>query len=129
MECNLKAACGVSPIEEAPVSNQQINVRSSRAQAKGDVSTLSAGGHFYFALTGFIWLLTKEVNDPTISAIRIFGTIIRSLFGLCSWHAARGSLGSIIVRKNPYGLRGVEITSIGGGTGGIASGAEAEEIR
>ena len=30
----------------------QINMHSSQAQAKGDVSTLPERGHFYFALTG-----------------------------------------------------------------------------
>ncbi len=30
---------------------EQINMQSSAAMAKGDISTLPAGGHFYFALT------------------------------------------------------------------------------
>ncbi len=34
----------------------QINMHSSQAQAKGDVSTLPGRGHFYFALT--LWLVT-----------------------------------------------------------------------
>ena len=36
-----------SPLHRHP----QINMHSSQAQAKGDISTLPAWGHFYFALT------------------------------------------------------------------------------
>jgi hypothetical protein len=39
---------GPSPLHR----QQQINTHSPGGQAKGDVSTLPARGHFYFALTG-----------------------------------------------------------------------------
>ena len=37
-----------SPLHRQP----QFNMHFSQAPAKGDISTLPAGGHFYFALTG-----------------------------------------------------------------------------
>jgi len=37
----------------------QINMHSSEAQAKGDVSTLRGRGHFYFALTTIKFTLTR----------------------------------------------------------------------
>jgi len=33
--------------------HEQINTHSAESQAKGDISTLPGGGHFYFALTRF----------------------------------------------------------------------------
>ena len=37
--------------------HSQFNMHFSQAPAKGDISTLPAGGHFYFALTsGIFWL-------------------------------------------------------------------------
>ncbi len=44
----------------------QINMHSSQAQANGDISTLPAWGHFYFALTPVTGPLTLEVLESTI---------------------------------------------------------------
>src|SRR5260370_2413942 len=40
----------------------QINMHSSDAQAEGDISTLPAWGHFYFALTQRPWNLARCVR-------------------------------------------------------------------
>ena len=38
--------------------HSQVNMHFSPAPAKGDIFTLPAGGHFYFALTGQYFFLT-----------------------------------------------------------------------
>ena len=43
-----------SPLHRRP----QNNTHSAEARAKGDISTLLGGRHFYFALTGSPWALT-----------------------------------------------------------------------
>jgi hypothetical protein len=43
----------------------QINMHSSDTQAKGDISTLPAWGHFYFALTGRSFSLTVRPVSVT----------------------------------------------------------------
>jgi hypothetical protein len=44
----------------------QNNTHSSSDQAKGDISTLLAGGHFYFALTNFLFSLTVGFFFDTV---------------------------------------------------------------
>src|ERR1019366_3823753 len=54
-----------SPLHRHP----QFNMHFSQAQAKGDISTLPAGGHFYFALTSFTPSLTSLRADDTIRTL------------------------------------------------------------
>jgi hypothetical protein len=44
----------------------QFNMHFSQAPAKGDISTLPAWGHFYFALTVTPWLLTLPDHRDSI---------------------------------------------------------------
>ena len=58
-----------SPLHRYP----QINMHSSQARAKGDVSTLLRGGHFYFALTaprGALTALADCASIPPYARLR-----------------------------------------------------------
>jgi hypothetical protein len=48
--------------------HEQINMSSSSETAKGDVSTLPARGHFYFALTAFLFKLTGAAPHDVIGS-------------------------------------------------------------
>jgi hypothetical protein len=54
-----------SPLHRHP----QISMHFSQATAKGDVSTLPGGGHFYFALTGPKGALTTGPSTRKILAV------------------------------------------------------------
>src|SRR5450759_4472469 len=59
---NLSVRCVITsdkPDAGVPLhGHTQINMHSADAQGKGDISILPGRGHFYFALTGYICLLT-----------------------------------------------------------------------
>jgi hypothetical protein len=52
-----------SPLHRHP----QINMRFSQRWAKGDISTLRTGGHFYFALTA----LSFSVDTPVSKMYKV----------------------------------------------------------
>ena len=56
---------GPSPLHR----HAQINMHFSQARAKGDILTLRAGGHFYFALTRWALGLSTTVVCDTIPAV------------------------------------------------------------
>jgi hypothetical protein len=55
-----------SPLHRHP----QINMHSSDAWAKGDISTLPGRGHFYFALTGIRMHLQSDGAVPIIARVK-----------------------------------------------------------
>jgi len=59
--------------------HEQINTHSPHARAKGDISTLPARGHFYFALTGAKRrLLAKTAGDRIPgSFFRVWATSLK----------------------------------------------------
>jgi len=50
--------------------HSQFNMQLSQAPAKGDISTLPAGGHFYFALTGPFSGLTPTLGSNILRSRR-----------------------------------------------------------
>ena len=49
--------------------HSQTNMHFSQASAKGDISTLPAGGHFYFALTRWVSVWTSSVDSGRLCVI------------------------------------------------------------
>jgi hypothetical protein len=58
---------GPSPLHR----RRQNNMHSSKARTKGDVSTLPARGHFYFALTAIVFYCGSKVIMSPLSKVEM----------------------------------------------------------
>jgi len=59
----------------------QINMRSVELQAKGDISTLPRGRHFYFASTCVFFCLTNDYSADRIPTCRMGSSILFTING------------------------------------------------